>query len=183
MNYLGVVCMCGIELEVYYVSMCYYVMLSWVCLYISVFVIEFVNLEDIIVLFDCYWMLDVGGCWWQQCVQVGLCVEYFGFIEEGYDFFQICKIGGIGVFFDFYVSFKFQFSIMLWLNIENLQNKVYDNNVLIDSIFSLILDRGNGCGCIVLMGVNVVFQLLLVVVVFVCVGCNGQCVVDVWYGD
>ena len=62
-----------------------------------------------------------------------------------------------GVLLDFYASFKPQANTTLWLNIENLQNKAYDNNASIDSIFSPILDRGNGRGRTVSMGVNVAF--------------------------
>ena len=77
--------------------------------------------------------------------------------EEGYDFFQTRRTGGTGVLLDFYASFKPQPNTTLWLNIENLQNKAYDNNASIDSIFSPILDRGNGRGRTVSMGVNVAF--------------------------
>ena len=101
--------------------------------------------------------MDVGGRWWQQRVQAGLRAEYSGPTEEGYDFFQTRRTGGTGVLLDFYASFKPQPNTTLWLNIENLQNKAYDNNASIDSIFSPILDRGNGRGRTVSMGVNVAF--------------------------
>lgn len=157
MNHPGVVRMRGIELEAHYASAHYHATLSWTRSRTSAPAIEFVNLEDITALPDRFWTLDVGGRWWQQRVQAGLRAEYSGPTEEGYDFFQTRRTGGTGVLLDFYASFKPQPNTTLWLNIENLQNKAYDNNASIDSIFSPILDRGNGRGRTVSMGVNVAF--------------------------
>ncbi|WP_313141918.1 TonB-dependent receptor [Stenotrophomonas sp.] len=157
MNQPGIVRMRGIELEAHYASEHYHATLSWTRSHTSAPTIEYVNLEDITALPDRYWTLDVGGSWWQQRVQAGVRAEYSGPTEEGYDFFQIRKTGGTGVLLDFYASFKPQANTTLWLNIENLQNKAYDNNASIDSIFSPILDRGNGRGRTVSMGVNVAF--------------------------
>lgn len=157
MNDPGVVRMRGIELEAHYASEHYHATLSWTRSHTSAPTIEFVNLEDITTLPDRYWTLDVGGRWWQQRVQAGVRAEYSGPTEEGYDFFQTRKTRGTGVLLDFYASFKPQASTTVWLNIENLQNKAYDNNASIDSIFSPILDRGNGRGRTVSMGVNVAF--------------------------
>ena len=157
MNHPGVVRMRGIELEAHYASEHYHATLSWTRSHTSAPAIEFVNLEDITALPDRYWTLDVGGRWWQQRVQAGLRAEYSGPTEEGYDFFQTRKTGGTGVLLDFYASFKPQANTTLWLNIENLQDKAYDNNASIDSIFSPILDRGNGRGRTVSMGVTVAF--------------------------
>ncbi|MCO7462869.1 TonB-dependent receptor [Stenotrophomonas maltophilia] len=157
MNHPGIVRMRGIELEAHYASEHYHATLSWTRSRTSAPAIEFVNLEDITALPDRYWTLDVGGRWWQQRVQAGLRAEYSGPTEEGYDFFQTRKTGGTGVLLDFYASFKPQANTTLWLNIENLQNKAYDNNASIDSIFSPILDRGNGRGRTVSMGINVAF--------------------------
>lgn len=157
MNQPGIVRMRGIELEAHYASEHYHATLSWTRSHTSAPTIEYVNLEDITALPDRYWTLDVGGSWWQQRVQAGVRAEYSGPTEEGYDFFQTRKTGGTGVLLDFYASFKPQANTTLWLNIENLQNKAYDNNASIDSIFSPILDRGNGRGRTVSMGVNVAF--------------------------
>ncbi|MBK0014391.1 TonB-dependent receptor [Stenotrophomonas sp. S41] len=157
MNQPGIVRMRGIELEANYSSEHYHATLSWTRSHTSAPTIEYVNLEDITALPDRYWTLDVGGSWWQQRVQAGVRAEYSGPTEEGYDFFQTRKTGGTGVLLDFYASFKPQPNTTLWLNIENLQNKAYDNNASIDSIFSPILDRGNGRGRTVSMGVNVAF--------------------------
>ncbi|WP_313442862.1 TonB-dependent receptor [Stenotrophomonas sp.] len=157
MNQPGIVRMRGIELEAHYSSEHYHATLSWTRSHTSAPTIEYVNLEDITALPDRYWTLDVGGSWWQQRVQAGVRAEYSGPTEEGYDFFQTRKTGGTGVLLDFYASFKPQANTTLWLNIENLQNKAYDNNASIDSIFSPVLDRGNGRGRTVSMGVNVAF--------------------------
>lgn len=157
MNQPGIVRMRGIELEAHYASEHYHATLSWTRSHTSAPTIEYVNLEDITALPDRYWTLDVGGSWWQQRVQAGVRAEYSGPTEEGYDFFQTRKTGGTGVLLDFYASFKPQANTTLWLNIENLQNKAYDNNASIDSIFSPILDRGNGRGRTVSMGINVAF--------------------------
>ena len=157
MNHPGVVRMRGLELEAHYASEHYHATLSWTRSRTSAPAIEFVNLEDITALPDRYWTLDVGGRWWQQRLQAGVRAEYSGPTEEGYDFFQTRKTGGTGVLLDFYASFKPQANTTLWLNIENLQNKAYDNNASIDSIFSPILDRGNGRGRTVSVGVNVAF--------------------------
>ncbi len=157
MNQPGIVRMRGIELEAHYASEHYHATLSWTRSHTSAPTIEYVNLEDITALPDRYWTLDVGGSWWQQRVQAGVRAEYSGPTEEGDDFFQTRKTGGTGVLLDFYASFKPQANTTLWLNIENLQNKAYDNNASIDSIFSPILDRGNGRGRTVSMGVNVAF--------------------------
>ena len=157
MNQPGIVRMRGIELEANYTSEHYHATLSWTRSHTSAPTIEYVNLEDITALPDRYWTLDVGGSWWQQRVQAGVRAEYSGPTEEGYDFFQTRKTGGTGVLLDFYASFKPQPNTTLWLNIENLQNKAYDNNASIDSIFSPILDRGNGRGRTVSMGVNMAF--------------------------
>lgn len=157
MNQPGIVRMRGIELEAHYASEHYHATLSWTRSHTSAPTIEYVNLEDITALPDRYWTLDVGGSWWQQRVQAGVRAEYSGPTEEGYDFFQTRKTGGTGVLLDFYASFKPLANTTLWLNIENLQNKAYDNNASIDSIFSPILDRGNGRGRTVSMGVNVAF--------------------------
>ncbi|AWH53782.1 TonB-dependent receptor [Stenotrophomonas sp. ESTM1D_MKCIP4_1] len=157
MNQPGIVRMRGIELEAHYASEHYHATLSWTRSHTSAPTIEYVNLEDITALPDRYWTLDVGRSWWQQRVQAGVRAEYSGPTEEGYDFFQTRKTGGTGVLLDFYASFKPQANTTLWLNIENLQNKAYDNNASIDSIFSPILDRGNGRGRTLSMGVNVAF--------------------------
>ncbi|KAF1012834.1 MAG: putative TonB-dependent receptor [Stenotrophomonas maltophilia] len=152
MNHPTVVRMHGLELEAHYATDHYHATLSWTRSKTSAPTMEFINLEDITSLPERYWTLDIGGRWFGQRLQAGVRADYSGPTEEGYDFFQPRRTASTGVLIDLYASFQPRKDTTLWVNVENLQDKAYNDNASIDSIFSPILDKGNGRGRTVSMG-------------------------------
>ncbi|MHC6224939.1 TonB-dependent receptor [Pseudomonas sp. X10] len=138
--------MSGYEVEGRYDTGFAYASLSWTRATTRSPTTSGIELEDINSQPDRYWTLDLGTRWLDERLVIGARGEYAGPSETSWDWYETKKSKPTGVVWDLYGSYRLLDNLSLFVNVENVANKVYDNSASVDYLMSASMDRGNGRG-------------------------------------
>jgi hemoglobin/transferrin/lactoferrin receptor protein len=138
--------MSGYEIEGRYDVGFFYTNLSWTRATTKAPTTSGIELEDINTQPDRYWTLDLGSRWLDERLVIGARGEYAGPSEVSWDYYETKKSKSTGVIWNLYGSYQVQENVSLFFNVENVENKVYDNSASVDYLMSAVMDQGNGRG-------------------------------------
>lgn len=138
--------MSGYEIEGRYDAGFFYSSLSWTRATTQSPTTSGIELEDINSQPDRYWTLDLGTRWFDERLVIGARGEYAGPSEISWDYYETKKSKSTGVIWNLYGNYRVQENLSLFVNVENVGNKVYDNSASVDYLMSAVMDQGNGRG-------------------------------------